>query len=835
MTEIRVSVRHLVEFLLRSGDIDSAQGRSPEDAMQAGSKIHRKIQKQAGPGYEAEVPLAVTVPYDKFSVRVEGRADGVITDKDGNVTIDEIKGTYRYLDGIKEPVTVHLAQAMCYAYMVLTAGALSAIDVQLTYCHLETEQIKRFKQTVTAEEITAWFTNLMKEYGRWAAFQVEWDITMRESARDMTFPFDYREGQEKLIEKCAEAYREQRFLFMEAPTGCGKTITTLYPAVKALSDGSYRRVFYLTAKTVTRTVAADTLNLLREKALRIKNIVLTAKEKICVLDEPDCNPTACKRAKGHYDRINEALYDIITSEDEWTRETIERYADKYQVCPFEFALDISLFADVIICDYNYVYDPHVYLRRFFAEKQQEDYLFLTDEAHNLVDRARDMYSAKLVREDMLSLSLLIEETCIGKHRSPIPLKYASRIKNALDACAASFLLAKRKCDGGFFVYGEDELFAPQLQALSHFTSVMQKYLEEDDERRGGNIRKTILNFYFEVSHFQEMWELKDDDYRLYSQIDEEGNFLVKLLCLNPRRLLMLCNSRAKGGAFFSATLYPMEYYRRLLGGRKEDRQVNAKSIFPKENRIILNARDVTSRFEDRTDENYEKIAGYIYHMVKAKKGNYMAFFPSFDFAAKVYDVLNKKYAPIVFEVLMQKENMSESDREAFLAKFKKKKNTASLPDGNENADAGQLSLLPMIKKGALIKPAGSLVGFCVLGGIFAEGIDLTGEDLIGVAVVGSGIPYVSKDCELIRDYFDEFEGRGFEYAFQIPGMNRVLQAAGRVIRTEEDKGVILYLEKRFLKAEYEGMFPPHMKKDAIVDEKTVGMQMGRFWKEISNK
>ena len=427
MTKISVSVRQLVEFLLRSGDIDNtSSGRASLDSMQAGSRIHKKLQKAAGSSYEAEVRMSVTIPYENFEVCVEGRADGVITKKTG-ITIDEIKGTWRNLDTLKGPNPVHLAQAKCYAYMLLTKEDLSEISVQVTYANLETEAVRRFIQVYSAEEITDWFKSLMEEYGKWAEMEVNWQQIRTESIAEMEFPFPYREGQKNLVEECKSAYDEGKFLFLEAPTGCGKTITTLYPAIQTLGEGKVRRIFYLTAKTITRTVAADTLNLLRHNALRIKSIVLTAKEKICLLKEPDCNPKACKAAGGHYDRINDALYDCLTSNEELSREIIEEYARKHNVCPFEFSLDLSLFADVIIGDYNYVYDPHVYLRRFFAEGSAEKYLFLTDEAHNLVDRAREMYSATLVKEDMQSLAGVIRDECIGKAHPQIPEKHAKRL------------------------------------------------------------------------------------------------------------------------------------------------------------------------------------------------------------------------------------------------------------------------------------------------------------------------------------------------------------------------------------------------------------------------
>ena len=842
MTTIHVSVRNLVEFLLRSGDIDNLSGgKKSEDAMQAGSRIHKKIQKMSGPDYEAEVKMSVTIPFEEFLLTVEGRADGVITGKTG-ITIDEIKGTYRNLDHLKAPKREHLAQAMCYAYMVLTKENLSEIDVQVTYCNLDTEKIRRFKNTLTGEELTAWFTELIKEYGKWAEAEVKWAAMRDESIQNMTFPFPFREGQEELINRCRENYESGHFLFMEAPTGCGKTITTLYPAIESLGAGDVRRIFYLTAKTITRTVASDTLQILREKALKIKSVVLTAKEKICIQSEPDCNPIACSRAKGHYDRVNEALFALVTNEEEFTRQTIEKYASDYNVCPFELSLDASLFADVIICDYNYVYDPHVYLRRFFAECNNGDYLFLTDEAHNLVDRARDMYSAELVKEDMQALSAWIKEECEHPGKLAIPVGYARQIAGALDACAAAFLLVKRKCDSGSYVYEDTDLFAPQLKALARFAAVVQKLLELEERRKGGRLWKAILNYYFEVTHFQEMWDLMGEEYKLFARIGEDEKLIVKLLCIDPNRMVKACNKRARAGVMFSATLFPMEYYRDLLGAQDEDESVLAKSVFPRENRLILTAGDVTSRFEERTDENYEKIAAYIYRTVKVKSGNYMVFFPSFDFAERVRTVLYKKYAPVVFDVVMQQEGMSETEREEFLRKFRTERAT----DGGVPGKEEQLSFLT-IKPGkdpgkphgkgvwqkGLAKIRRSVVGFCVLGGIFSEGIDLTGEDLIGVLIVGGGIPYVTKDRELMREYFDNNGGRGYEFAYQIPGMNKVLQSAGRLIRTAEDKGVILYLEKRFLKAEYEMLFPEHMKSERRVNADQAANTIASFWSHIT--
>lgn len=390
--EIHISVRNLVEFVLRYGDIDNRHQASPDNAMQEGGRIHRMIQRRMGSEYQAEVPLKMTLEEEGYLLIVEGRADGIIH-HEGRVIIDEIKGVYRDPARWKEPMPLHLAQAKCYAYIYGLQQELAEIQVRMTYCHIPTEELRYFHMDYSFEELEQWFDGLIGSYKKWADHDWSWKKKRQASIQGLEFPFPYREGQKELAANVYKTIYHKKKLFLEAPTGVGKTISTVYPAVQSVGQGKGEKIFYLTAKTITRTVAEDAFQLLRGKGLHFKSVILTAKEKICFMKETECNPEYCPYAKGHYDRINEAVYDLLTTQESFSREMIEAYAEKHRVCPFEMCLDMSLFADAVICDYNYLFDPHVYLKRFFGDSTGGDYIFLIDEAHNLLERGREMYSA----------------------------------------------------------------------------------------------------------------------------------------------------------------------------------------------------------------------------------------------------------------------------------------------------------------------------------------------------------------------------------------------------------------------------------------------------------
>ncbi len=794
--EVKISVRNLVEFILRSGDIDNRKTVSAENAMQEGGRIHRMIQRRMGASYQAEVPLRYVYDAERYEIVVEGRADGVITEE-GQVTVDEIKGTYHDLHKMKGPVPVHLAQAKCYAFIYAGKNGLEEIGVRMTYCHMETEEIRYFQEKYSFGQLEKWFEELLLQYRKWADFRFAWQQSRQDSIRQMAFPFPYREGQKELATYVYQTIYHKRKLFIEAPTGVGKTISTVFPAVKAMGEGLCERIFYLTAKTITRTVADDTVTLLREQGLKLKSVILTAKDKICFQEEAECNPTACPYAKGHYDRVNDAMYDLLTHADNFTRERIEEYARKHQVCPFELCLDMSLFADAVICDYNYLFDPHVYLRRFFAEGVRGEYLFLVDEAHNLVERGRDMYSAVLRKEDFLELKKLVKP-------------YDQRITANLDKCNREFLILKRECGG----YRVVEQLDGTVRALMRLSSAMEDYLEDHED---SPVRRDILSFYFEISHFLEMYELSDENYVTYSEMQADGSFIVRLFCVNPANNLRNCMQRGRSTILFSATLLPIQYYKTLLGAEEGDYEVYAKSVFRPDKLGIYIGSDVTSRYTRRGETEYYRIAAYIHNVIEKRQGNYMVFFPSHAFLQQVFEIYQKYFnGQGDVECIVQESYMNEESREAFLNRFR----------GNEDCD-----LQGMIQMDIEIEEERSLLGFCVMGGIFSEGIDLKNDSLIGAVIVGTGLPQVCNERELLKNYFDAMGENGFDYAYRYPGMNKVLQAAGRVIRTVDDFGIVALLDERFLSPSYQRLFPREWRGREAVTVDQIGRKVERFWDE----
>ena len=729
-----------------------------------------------GMEYRAEVPLKLEVPQEQYVLALEGRADGIITNADG-VTVDEIKCMYTDVTRFEEPIFVHKAQAMCYAYIYALQNGLDQISVQLTYCDLDTEEICRFEEAFSFFWLERWFQDMMEAYRKWTDFQFTWRKIRQTSIQTLEFPFPYREGQYKLVGDVYRTIHRKKILFIQAPTGTGKTISTLFPAIRAVGENLGDKIFYLTAKTITRTVAKDTCDLLKAKGYRGKVIVLTAKEKMCPCEEMDCNPSNCLRAKGHYDRVNDAVYDLITTEEDFTRERMLAQAEKYQVCPFEMSLDASLYADIIICDYNYVFDPNVYLKRFFSEEEKGDYIFLVDEAHNLVERGREMYSAVLVKEEILTVKKLVR----GKDR---------KLEAALEKCNRQMLEWKRECET-YTIYESIGAFAFSLMRLMSLLDIFLQSRGEMPER------KEVTEFYLNLRHFMNMFERVDENYVLYSDFDETDRFCLHLYCVNPSVNLQECLERGKSTIFFSATLLPVNYYKNLLSSKKDNYAVYADSAFREEQRLLFIGRDVSSLYTRRTLGEFHRIALYIQQVLRAKKGNYLIFFPSYRFMEDVYEqflTVNEQEA----DCMMQSGNMNEADREEFIQEF-------SNPRGK------------------------SLAAFCVLGGIFSEGIDLKEDLLIGVLIVGTGLPQICNQREILKEYYQEENGQGFDYAYQYPGMNKVLQAAGRVIRTASDRGIIGLLDERFLRSDYRQLFPREWSQYEVHTLDSLPEALEAFW------
>lgn len=784
----RVSVRKLVEFILRSGDIrEYSGGIRGTEAMHNGTKIHKILQRKKGASYMPEVALtaAKDVEYDGLSVciQVYGRADGII--KSGNeVTVNEIKSMVRDVTTFDAADSMHIAQAKCYGAMYALENDVDAVNIQITYCQMETMLMNEFEETYTAEELLEWFDGLLKEYAKWVVWRIRWKEARDASIKKMNFPFEYRKGQFELVKNIYFTILRKKNIFIQAPTGVGKTISTVFPSVSAVGEGLLDKILYLTAKTITRTVAEDTFKILSDQGVMLKCVTITAKDKICILPKASCNPENCSRAKGHFDRVNDAVYELLTTEQNITRQLICEYAEKYSVCPYEMCLDISDWCDVIICDYNYVFDPNVCIKRLFSdEDNKRDYILLIDEAHNLIHRAREMYSigieAGLVRDVKKSVKNI-----------------DGKLYRALDGVNRSLLAFKRECDE-FAVYESvGGLIFQLMRAVTEFDGFLRDVLPK---KKDFTNTENLFQLYFDIRYFLVISEALDERYRICGSYTERGEFCLTLKCMDPSHMLKEYLDKVKSAVFFSATLLPVKYYMQQLGANEDDYAVYAESSFDIKNQLVLAARDVSTKYTRRTMEEYIRITGYIKEFVAAKRGNYLIFFTSYKMLNDIYSLMPQdEYVYIV-----QHENMSEEEREEFLESF------------NVTDDVTKL-------------------GLCVLGGVFGEGIDLQNDRLIGTVIVGTGLPMVGDERELFRYYYDEANGKGFEYAYLYPGMNKVLQAAGRVIRTASDRGCILLLDDRFVTKQYACLFPREWRHMKYIRFNEMKPLLDEFWSEEIN-
>ena len=858
----RISVRNLVEFILRAGSIDSRY--TGRNRLEEGARVHRKLQKAVG--YQAEVFLSVTETRAGVEFTVEGRADGVIVSESG-VTVDEIKSTLTPLDlidGEYEDVRrqpdgaersqrdhaapvhadraerslrrLHWAQAMCYGYMYSAKENLEEITIRLTYYEMETGGVRRFSHLFTYAQLRDFFTGLLEIYSIWAHFEHEWKETAITSMKAQGFPFEsYREGQRNMAAAVYRTIKAGNRLFAMAPTGVGKTISALFPAVKAMGEGSGEKVFYLTAKTVTRQAAQDALDKLRGGGLRVKSVTLTAKDKICFLEERICRPSHCKYADGHFDRINEAIMDVLRNNDSITAEVVAACAENHRVCPFELALDLTLWSDVIICDYNYLFDPQVYLRRFFADGGE--YIFLVDEAHNLADRAREMFSASISKRKLLAAQKMLSgeqgiqgmpglQGKIGAQGaqeaqgaqgaqsgdSPAP---ARKRKRCAPPCSRilikvnKLLLEKRKECGDEKFIVEKEPPREIIEALELFSFELSKWLGENPDPH-----PDLLEIYFDVLSFLKISELFSESYAMLYESGPGGELTVKQFCADPSSLLDERFNCGRAAVLFSATLTPARYFVDILGGNPATANPSAPnpstanpsvprspapyialpSPFKRENLLLLIADWISTKYTDRED-SIGSVAEIIYRTSAGKPGNYIAYFPSYRYLADVYTLFCEVYPEI--RTVRQEKGMAEGEREEFLARF----------DGNNE----------------------NMVAFCVLGGVFSEGIDLTGDKLIGTVIVGTGLPQLNRELDIVKGQFNG-SGRGFDFAYRFPGMNKVLQAAGRVIRSEEDRGVVVLIDRRFSTRQYTDLYPEHWRHwRAVGDNDELSESLKKFW------
>ncbi|WP_433745645.1 ATP-dependent DNA helicase [Falsibacillus pallidus] len=768
MDNYRVSVRAMVEYVYSAGSIDNRFRSS--SSMTEGTRIHQKLQKEYGESDQKEVFLQMDIPFDSFTLQLEGRCDGLLAaGSDGLLTIDEIKSTTKSLDLIEEQShPVHWAQAKCYAWIVAEQNALEEIKVQLTYVQLPSEEKKQFAKVFSQTELKEYIEETAAAYRAFAVMKLKHEKQRQESIRQLAFPYpEYRSGQRAFAGTVYKTIMDRKNLMAEAPTGIGKTMSTLFPAIKSMGEGLSRKLFYLTAKTITRATAEEALSHLEAKGLYMNSVTMTAKDKICFKEETICQPEYCDFADGYYDRINGAMLDILSNETRIIRAVIEQYAMKHKICPFEFSIDLAYQADAVIGDYNYVFDPRVNLKRFLEEQKTKTVL-LIDEAHNLVDRARAMFSASIDKSPFLKLKREYKQN----HALFLPSK----------ALNDFFIAFKKEMDGRkqlVLDHIPDEL--PSL--MEAFTEEAEKELLRTSKEPANT--ELLLETYFAAQNFIRIAKLFDDHSIAYGE--KNGNELtLNLFCIDPSENLRRMGKGYRAKIYFSATMSPGRYYQDMLGVEEDDFKTRVPSPFHRDQFQVW-VQPLSTRYRER-EESIAPIVRTIGNLVEGKSGNHLVFFPSYQYLESVYEEFTLNYSHI--QTIKQDTGMKEEERERFLERFQ----------------------------------AGSkepLVGFAVLGGIFSEGIDLRGDRLNGVAVVGVGLPQIGFERDLIKTHFAAHGKNGYDYAYVYPGMNKVLQAGGRLIRSETDTGTIILIDDRYLQAKYQGLLPEEWRDFRILNDSSI--------------
>ena len=773
MKTIKLAIKDFVEFIGRSGSI-SNDFTSPTRAIE-GTRIHQMIQKKQKENYFSEYHVSYTKVYDEFEIILSGRADGLIIDND-SYTIDEIKSTTKDLDSLKKIDTIpnHLNQAKCYAYIIAEKKQLKTIDIQLTYCQVDTHEIKQLKETFSIDKLKKHLDNLFNQYYEFALLNINHLNTRTKSIKTLSFPFPtYRKGQRELAVSIYNTIKQEQNIFLLAATGIGKTISSLYPAIKSMEKGYTSKIMYLTAKTITRSVAEDTVKTLINLNVKLRTVSLTAKDKICFLEKSNCHPDYCPYAINHYNRVNQAIIDCLKQEQLMDRITIEKYAMKHQVCPFELSLDLFLFCDISISDYNYAFDPKVALKR--AENEKSNYTLLVDEAHNLVDRAKEMYSAVLSKEIIMEA----KRKAINK-KGPL--------YNSIQKLNKFMINYKQTCQDNYQTSKDAPI--ELIEPINNFIKQARNYLTNSIKDA---YHQALLDLYFHCLDFLRIIELYNDDYITYIENSLEDT-IIKLFCLNPSLHLKNNYQQVKSVILFSATLLPIQYFYNLLGGKKPNQKLYFPSPFPASNKCLLLANDVSTKYHQR-EHSYQKIIHYIKSLITSKKGHYLIYFPSYAYMHQVLNILD--LTTIDSKIYVQQPFMSEIEKEKYLNTFKK------IPNKNR-------------------------LFFSVLGGVFSEGIDLKGQSLIGVMIVSVGLPKIGLERELIKQHFNQ-DNQGFLYSYIYPGFNKVMQAAGRVIRTMSDQGVILLVDERYLNKQYLQLFPIEWQDYKVTNQKLIIKDLIDFW------
>ena len=776
----------------RADDLD-APFTLPAPPLNADGEMYFRIQSEAGAYYEPSVELCATKEISGVYFTLTSVADGIIR-HGGYSVVDKIKIFKGKITPRPDKVTLALLKISCYLFSL--RESLDTVFARVTCYSLDTKRLRYYSYKYSKEELAEFYFSLLEKV-KYRVMITAKRAFERLAARDARFPYgELREGQEIMIREGYSAIKHSKRIFIEAPTGTGKTVSSLFGAIRALGEGYIDKIFYLTPKTATRREAFSAMAKLCEGGARLRTVIITAKEQICPYGLRDgdrrrrCSACCCDRASGYYSRVDAALCEMLENYTGYSRTLIEQTAKKYCVCPYELSLDLSELCEVVICDYNYAFDPSVYFRRYFgSDAERGKYAFLIDEAHNLPDRVREMYSAELSLSSFKTLLECEDDECKALFADAVTA--FARIERL---CKDTLQADSEGVKHGFYVGSEP--YAPITRALSQLLIKANELLKKKGDLPYAD---AIYDAISGVKKYLKACELFDSSFRFYARSDGEEK-TVKCYCLDPAEVLSSLLLRADSVLFFSATLAPFEYFCNVLGASGSAKSVSLPSPFDSSRLCVAVADFVNTRFEGRED-NAKRFATVIAASVKARAGNYIAYFPSYKCLEDTYRAFIKKYPKV--ETVVQRKNMTVSQRESFLSAFRE--------------DTGRLR-----------------VGFCVLGGVFSEGVDLPGSRLIGSIIFGVGLPALSSEKNMISEYYNASDGdegeRGYDYAYTYPGMNNVLQAAGRVIRSEDDLGIVVLADDRYSLPKYRVLFPEHWKNIQYAgNASSLAEIMRRFW------
>ena len=789
---VYISARELCEYTLRGGDIGGGTYGNKCASAIVPHKLHCKKPEISDAYTFSVISGGITITVYTFP-------EGVAKNEKGEIVLERIYSVDYPLDFIENgELEIAIESAMCSSYILCEHFKMQRVNARVVFCREKHEEMRTFAQVVEKEELTVRFENLIDMFLPFAKIIVQRETNTVDELSELHFPFPKgaREGQRDFIVDAFTAIKAHKRLVVQAPTGTGKTMASLYPSLKSIGRGYADKVFYFTGKTTTAMAALGAVDIMRPSIPDFRSIHITSKEKCCTefssRDSRKCSPKYCKKAAAFYDKINVALSELLEENRTYTKEIIDKVADKYSLCSYELSLELSEWCELIVCDYNYLFDLQAYFRRYFDGAPDADYIFLIDEAHNLPDRAREMYSSTLLRSKFISVAKKYSQNKLLSE----PL---DAILHKFDVFYELAMAEKQEIDGevcGFYINTEipDDLTPPFEEFVKGCKKLFSKGAEDEE----------LNNLYFEVKHMLSVCDIYDKRFTMYVEAHGE-EVMLRLLCLDPSHMLDLNMRKGISSILFSATLTPLDYFSDVLGCQKSN-TIALPSPFDREKLCLVAVENVSTRYEDRK-KSAPSVANIIRASIAGKKGKYIVYFPSYTYLESVKDVFSQKYPKI--NLIVQRKSMSEKAKKEFLDAF----------------DA---------------KSEGTLVGFCVMGGSFSEGIDLRGERLIGAIIVGVGLPTISSELNIIKEYFDKTRENGYAYAYTYPGMNKVLQAAGRVIRSEEECGVVVLIDDRFATPDYKILMPDYWHHIKYINNaNTLLACVTQFWqkhnKALENK